>query len=85
MVNCGIWLNAGVMRNPSMADVTEMGGVIIPSASNAGLPICGVRVTAVGSSNADTTDAQGKYLIPCVSPKGSKTLLAVRTDRKSVV
>ena len=37
-----IFLNArrrSICRKPSMADVTEMGGVIIPSASNAAPPI----------------------------------------------
>ena len=39
MVDSCISLKAGVIRNPSMADVTEIGGVIIPSASRAAPPI----------------------------------------------
>ena len=39
IVCCVILLNRGSWRKPSIADVIEMGGVIIPSASNAAPPI----------------------------------------------
>ena len=39
MVCCVISWNAGICLNPSIAEVTVIGGVIIPSASNAAPPI----------------------------------------------
>ena len=39
IVCCVISLNRGIWRKPSMADVIEIGGVIMPSASKAAPPI----------------------------------------------
>src|SRR4030095_736310 len=39
IVCCGISPNRGIWRKPSIAEVIEIGGVIIPSASNAAPPI----------------------------------------------
>jgi len=39
IVCCGMSLNLGIWRRPSIADVIEIGGVIMPSASNAAPPI----------------------------------------------
>ena len=39
IVDCSILAKVGISFNPSIADVIVMGGVIMPSASNAAPPI----------------------------------------------
>ena len=47
IVPCVMLAKRGIISNPSMADVTEMGGVIIPSANNAAPPIMAGKPTIV--------------------------------------
>ena len=67
IVSCGTWLKVEVILSPSMADVTEIGGVIIPSASKAAPPI-------IAAVRAIFADALPKYIMkkyhphPCYRP-----------------
>jgi len=50
-----------------------------------GLPICKATVSYFLSSNSSTTDAQGKFKIPCASSGGSKTLVAAKAGYKLIL
>lgn len=43
-----------------------------------GLPMCNVEVVVFGTSNSARTDAQGKFRIPCASPGGTRSLIAIK-------